>query len=310
MPSAASRNASAGDIGFEKSTPASSSRTCGGVISSTTGLLGIVEMKFSIRPSSCDQSSRRSAASSSNGSRADNEREFFALIETPKLRCGVRDGASRSFVALASRRLLRPRCCHWLTTLSDYKIQIRRHTRNRAPSIVPALASFLLVGAGGTPALQLRLQIYFCAPSMIAALAGFIARKMPAGTPALLTRALCAPPAFSLRARSTLACAKGPSDSRPGCRLRGQRDGMGLRSRLDSWRRRGLLRVWRSAGRSRGLLAYTCAWCRKESCAALPRHGAETPSLARQSANPNAGRGRSNAPQFSRPNLRATRDRG
>src|ERR1700723_3212554 len=121
MPSAARRNASAGDIGLGKSTQASSSRTCGGVISLATGLSGIVEMKFSIRRSRCDQSVRRSSASSRRGSRDDNEGEFFALIEIPKLPSGDDAPSTAGFVPLASRRLLRHGCVQWLSTRSDYK---------------------------------------------------------------------------------------------------------------------------------------------------------------------------------------------
>src|SRR5580704_16249221 len=177
MPSAARRNASAGDIGFEKSTPARSSRTCGGVISLATGLSGMVEMKVSIRWSSCDQSSRRSCALRSNGSRVDNVGAFFELIEIPKLPFG--DIAPSAVVS--------------------YRWRPCRLFRSEEPAGRQRYKNF--------------------------------------------TRALCARLAFSPRARLGLACARGPSDSRPDCHLRGPRDGMEPRSTRDSLRRRGLLRA-------------------------------------------------------------------
>src|ERR1700723_2725776 len=51
--------------------------------------------------------------------------------------------------------------------------------------MISALAGFVFVRAGGTPAVQRRMLIYLCVPSAITAAAEFFARKVPAGTPAV-----------------------------------------------------------------------------------------------------------------------------
>src|SRR3984885_994759 len=204
MPSAASRSASTGDIGLEKSTPASSSRTCNGVISLTTGRSGIVETKSSIKRSTCNQSARRSAAPSSKGSPADNEGEFRALIEIRRF---------------ATWRLS------------------RHQWRFRTAGVPPALKTSLPPLADNTLGLQnpdtasysKSRAVDHCGPCQLRARKSRWERQRHEK----LKPAPGEPPAFLIHARSKLACARGPSDSRPNCHLRGPRDGMGPRLTLD-----------------------------------------------------------------------------